>query len=857
MSTKSFAGFFAGVVLLVSVEALAGSTPVRLTPAQRSGGACSLSPPKAGSWDLKAISPSVLELSVITSKGVKGRPTTWDWVSDRVGTSLPRTQDFDVRVRGKRIRVKAVGFKRRVVYAPLGESRLRIGNWLYLKLSEPIPDNGKVHLSNPRGNVWVGIGEIEAKADQSRYSPAIHVDQLGYAPDLPKKGLVGYYLGSLGELDVNAGKGFSLVEEDTGRKVFSGPLTRRPENGFSDMVPPYRKVYMADFTAFKQEGVYRIEVPGLGRSFPFHIHPGVPAALTRTYALGIFHQRCGAALGLPYTRFQHKACHTAPALVPFGPGSTRHEQALDNLYPRNRTGYIDVSGGHHDAGDYSKYLTNSARLVHALVLAADAFPGAGELDNLGLPESGDGKSDLLQIAMWEADFIARMQDDDGGFYFLVYPRRRAYEDDVPPDQGDRQVVFPKQTAATAAAVAALAQASSSPLFRREHPKAAVRYTKAAVKGWQFLKRAWKKYGRKGAYRKITHYGDIFEDRDEVTWAAMELFLATGKNEYLRELKGFDPTSSKTWRWQWVRMFEGYGAAIRSCALADATGRKNGKRLGSRLRRLCRKELLGAAHELARFSRASAYRTSFPLENKRHRTAGWYFSAENLFDLAAASVLDDRAEFTEAMVGNIDYHLGANPLNLSYLTGVGFRRPLDIVSQWARNDKRELPPSGIPLGDVVTGYGWITGYDHERGRWSFPPDEDRKDPYPIYDRFTDSWNTQAEVVTAVQARCLAGAAFLMGRTTFKDQPWKPPWGRITGVPGRVGQGDRITARLEVNGLDVNDAQVVWDKGDADIGTGPVYNFKASGSGVKDLEVEAMWPDGRRVFAAQRFMVGKSQ
>ena len=39
-----------------------------------------------------------------------------------------------------------------------------------------------------------------------------------------------------------------------------------------------------------------------------------------------------------------------------------------------------------------------------------AAEGAGELDNLGLPESGDGKSDLLQEAKWEADFLANLND---------------------------------------------------------------------------------------------------------------------------------------------------------------------------------------------------------------------------------------------------------------------------------------------------------------------------------------------------------------------------------------------------------------------------------------------------------------
>ena len=69
-----------------------------------------------------------------------------------------------------------------------------------------------------------------------------------------------------------------------------------------------------------------------------------------------------------------------------------------------KTGTVDVSGGHHDAGDYSKYTIDSALMIHSLVFAADNFPNAGALDNLGIPESGDGKSDLLQEAKWEGRF---------------------------------------------------------------------------------------------------------------------------------------------------------------------------------------------------------------------------------------------------------------------------------------------------------------------------------------------------------------------------------------------------------------------------------------------------------------------
>jgi len=69
--------------------------------------------------------------------------------------------------------------------------------------------------------------------------------------------------------------------------------------------------------------------------------------------------------------------------------------------------------------------------------------------------------------------------------FLVYPRDRPVRVQCPARPRGPQVVWPKNTSATAAAVAALAQCASSPEFRRSYPDSAARYLKQALQGWQF------------------------------------------------------------------------------------------------------------------------------------------------------------------------------------------------------------------------------------------------------------------------------------------------------------------------------------------------------------------------------------
>src|SRR4029077_10045740 len=98
--------------------------------------------------------------------------------------------------------------------------------------------------------------------------------------------------------------------------VFQGTLTLRPDVGYVYTPTPYQVVYEADFSGFSSNGTYRVVVPGMGASLAFRIDEGIGMDFARTYALGLFHQRSGYNVAMPFTRFTHGADHTAPALIP-------------------------------------------------------------------------------------------------------------------------------------------------------------------------------------------------------------------------------------------------------------------------------------------------------------------------------------------------------------------------------------------------------------------------------------------------------------------------------------------------------------------------------------------------------------
>ncbi|EEF62814.1 glycoside hydrolase family 9 domain protein Ig domain protein [Pedosphaera parvula Ellin514] len=607
--------------------------------------------PSIGDHQLRVLSSTLLELTLITTKAPDPATVTqWNFVNAAGHLTLPATSEFGVKVNGQSVPVQAVGFKRRVLYAPLKQRDLRIGNQLYLRLSNPVPTGAAVQVFNPSAALWDTNTIFTVQADALRYSPVIHVNQIGYLPTMPKKAMVGFYLGSMGEMNLSGFSTFQLVDAQSGSVVFSGNLTSRLDTGYTYTPTPYQRVLQADFGSFVTPGEYKLVVPGLGASFPFFIDESVAANFARTYQLGIYHQRCGTDNSFPYTRFIHADCHINPVEIPtmdspeagFVNDVLNNESmgALNNplhtaprmtnidasLYPFINQGYIDASGGHHDAGDYSKYTINVAALIHYLVFAVDAFPGVKDLDNLGIPESGDGISDLLQEAKWEADFLAKLQDADGGFYFIVYPRTREYENDVLPDHGDLQLVLPKNTSGTAAAVAALAEIGSSPTFKAAYPDAASNYLAQALAGWNFLQTAIATYGRDGSYQMITQYGDEFMHNDELAWAAAALYAATGDPVYDNDLRTNtpNPNDPNLRRWGWWSMFEGYGCAYRTYAFAARTGRLQPAQLNSNYLAKCEAEIKFAASNAVLYSQHMAYGSSFSDENKPILTARLVF-----------------------------------------------------------------------------------------------------------------------------------------------------------------------------------------------------------------------------------------
>jgi hypothetical protein len=157
----------------------------------------------------------------------------------------------------------------------------------------------------------------------------------------------------------------------------------------------------------------------------------------------------------------------------------------------------------------------------------------------------------------------------------------------------------------------------------------------------------------------------------------------------------------------------YGNAIRDYAFAVSSGRLTSGQIDQTYLARCINVITNCGNDLLGWSQSNAYGTSFPDLSKAYRSGGWYFPSEQAFDLAVAYQFNPSPQYLEAVVHNMNYEAGCNPVNVSFVTGLGWKRPRTVIDLYSLNDQRILPKDGVPIGNIVTGFEPVWTYQWER------------------------------------------------------------------------------------------------------------------------------------------------
>jgi endoglucanase len=461
-------------------------------------------------------------------------------------------------------------------------------------------------------------------------------------------------------------------------------------------------VHLVDFSDWRTEGEeFRIQ-SGCAASHPFDIKDAPYGELKFDAFMYFYHNRSNVPIEAAFagTEWARPAGHPREEVT-----CRSDVDAHGNHWP-GCDYTLDVTGGWYDAGDHGKYVVNAGITVWTLLNVYERQKALRKPDTFAdarapIPEADNGINDLLDEVRVELEFLLRMQApkdsaaqvpvgikanreslrfdtiDAGGMAHHKIADENWTPLPVPPHLDDqKRVLYPVSTAATLNLAATAAQCAR--IWQTIDETFAARCLEAATRAYAAAERNPEVYFI-ADFEGSGMYGDSDLD-DEFFWAAAELFVTTGEDRYYEALST-SPHYQAPIRAEpsWPRVAQ---LGVISLALLPS-------RLSPEEVEALRARLLNAAIRFREQRRKSGYHIPY-------NAAYHWGSNSNILNraiiLALAHDFTGNEEYRSAVIDAMDYVLGRNPLDQSYVAGYG-ERPLKNPHHrfWAPSLDAKLPP----------------------------------------------------------------------------------------------------------------------------------------------------------------------
>jgi hypothetical protein len=336
------------------------------------------------------------------------------------------------------------------------------------------------------------------------------LNQLGYLPNDIKTAII---------LSDNELQGREFVVKNQNGKISDRGIIKQSIGEYGN----FRYIYEIDFTLLSSIGKYYIQIADF-RSPKFSIDHRLYNSITDAVLSFYKVQRCG------YTSpVGHEICHIADAT-----------SLIENGV--NKKTSIDVTGGWHDAGDYTKFLNTTAFTTYMLLFAYDFDPVKFGFDNNrnNIPdilEEAKIGLDWLIRASYNSKFITQVQDEDDQTVGWRMP-----EDD--PLQFDRPAFVGIGKNLIGIYVATLSLASR--IWQET-----LRYNSFAEK---CLTLAENYYSLRNNVPNISGAGTgVYIDKSfegKMALGAVELYFSTNRQQLLDEARTYADLAKSDYWWSW-------------------------------------------------------------------------------------------------------------------------------------------------------------------------------------------------------------------------------------------------------------------------------------------------------------------
>ena len=466
---------------------------------------------------------------------------------------------------------------------------------------------------------------------------------------------VGYRTTDPKEFTLFEGSGDVEIVDATGKSV----LTVTPKAA-SEWKPSGQTVQLVDFSAVTAPGTYSIKQGGQVLRNDLKIADKPFEDVAKAALKWYYYQRASMALDEAYAgKWKRAAGHT-----------------------------MQSSKGWYDAGDYGRYIVNSGVTTYTLISLYEHFPDYFKTLKWNIPAEGN-LPDLLAEIKWNLDWMLTMQAEDG----MVYHKLTTLQfpgDIMPADDKAKLYVVGKGSAATLDFAGVMAAAYR--VYKPFDEAYANKCLEAAKKAY-----AWGAANPNMMFNNPRDVGSgTYSDGkldDEMMFARMELFISTGEESYKPTLNGNEMSIVPAWP-------EMYGLAVYGAA-------SHPKETGA--------EAATAKTMLTDFANEFAYGATkgfgVVMSNEDFVWGSNSVAGNQGVFLLHAYYVTGEQKYYEAAKKVLDYLLGKNPLDMSFVTGFGTKSPMLPHHRPSTADGVEPPVPGMLVGGPQPG-----GEDIGRETW---------------------------------------------------------------------------------------------------------------------------------------------
>ncbi len=483
----------------------------------------------------------------------------------------------------------------------------------------------------------------------SAFAATAYINQVGYRTTDPK------------EFTLFEGSGDVEIVDAAGQTVLK--VTPKAASHWN---PSDQDVQLVDFSALTTPGTYSIKQGGQVLRSDLKISDKPFEDVAKAALKWYYYQRASMALEEQYAgQWARAAGHT--------------NETVDFHKSTGATGTMTSSKGWYDAGDYGRYIVNSGITTYTLISLYEHFPEYFKTLKWNIPAEGN-LPDLLAEIKWNLDWMLTMQAEDGSVYHKLTTLQ--FPGDIMPDEDKSKLyVVGKGSAATLDFAGVMAAAYR--VYKPFDEAYANKCLEAAKKAY-----AWAAENPKVVFNNPRDVGSgTYSDGkldDEMVFARMELFISTGDESYKQTLSANETSIVPAWP-------EMYGLAVYGAA-------SHPNEAGSETA-TAKSMLTDFANEFA-FSASKGFGVVMSNEDfvwGSNSVAG----NQGVFLLHAYYLTGDQ-KYYEAAKKVVDYLLGKNPLDMSFVTGFGTKSPLLPHHRPSTADGVEPPVPGMVVGGPQPG-----------------------------------------------------------------------------------------------------------------------------------------------------------